>query len=137
MCHQKQKVLYISTYTLHVFINVLKSRVICFLIILNTREHIRQRKYIVKVAYVYCVLFWKLWKHFGRNTRFYKFPSRKGDISPQEKCNFRTFDMLIVKNNAPKIVGKYEGFSLDLDFLKRLFALGFNVCDITSTKIRK
>ena len=44
--------------------------------------------------------------------------------------------MLIFKNVAP-YVGKYEGFFLDLDFLKRLFALGFNVCDMTSTTIRK
>ena len=33
-------------------------------------------------------------------------------------------------------MGKYEGFSLDLDFLRRLFALGFNVCDITSPTMR-
>ena len=45
--------------------------------------------------------------------------------------------MLIFKNVAPYIVRKYEGFSLDLDFLKKIFALGFNVCDVTSTKIRK
>ena len=56
---------------------------------------------------------------------------------PQEKFNSRTSDMLIFNNVAPYIVGKYEGFSLYLDFLKRLFALGFNVCDMTSTKIRK
>ena len=45
--------------------------------------------------------------------------------------------MMIFKNVAPYIVRKYEGFSLDLDFLKKIFALGFNVCDVTSTKIRK
>ena len=45
--------------------------------------------------------------------------------------------MLIFKNVALYIVGKYEKFSLDLDFLRRLFALGFNVCAMTSTSIRK
>ena len=45
--------------------------------------------------------------------------------------------MLIFKNVAPYIVRKYEGFSLDLDFLKKIFALGFNVCDVTSIKIHK